>query len=412
VGGSTAPRAALSTIFRAAVAAVGGRQRVHDALLTDPPAGSVSLVAIGKAACAMAEGAVDVLGAGLIDGLVVAKPGYGTPLPARLELIEAGHPLPDAGSLVAGRRLLAFLDACPADHLLLFLISGGASSLVEVLPQGVGLDDLQRANAWLLGSGLSIDAMNRVRGDLSAVKAGRLGAALGGRSVRALMISDVPEDDPTVIGSGLLSPAAQRAPLPALPDWLQSLVARAPPAPGPAHPGLAGVRVEIVAALADAKAAAAASAAAQGLAVHVVEPFLDGEARAAGERVARALIAGPAGLTVWGGETTVRLPARPGRGGRNQTVAVAAALALAGRPNCALLAAGTDGSDGPTLDAGGIVDGGTVARGHAAGLSPLEALERADTGPFLAAAGDLVRTGPTGTNVMDLVLGLKLAEHS
>jgi glycerate 2-kinase len=141
------------------------------------------------------------------------------------------------------------------------------------------------------------------------------------------------------------------------------------------------------------------------LPVQVHEPFVDGPAGPAGRRLARALLGGPPGLHIWGGETTVVLPDSPGRGGRNQHLALAAAIELSGRPDVLLLSAGTDGTDGPTDDAGALVDGATLERARDAGLTAAASLARADSGTLLEASGDLIRTGPTGTNVMDLILG-------
>jgi hydroxypyruvate reductase len=309
--------------------------------------------------------------------------------------------------LEAGDRVLDSVDRAPADHELLFLISGGTSALVEVLPTGMDLADLHRANAWLLGSGLSIDAINRVRSALSCIKAGRLGVHLRGRRARALLISDVPTDDPAIIGSGPLSPSPDRGPAPTLPPWLRALTRLAPPAPPHDHPALAALELTIVARLGDAKRAASVRARALGLGVRVDPEPLAGDAVIAGRRLAHQLLTSPPGVLVWGGETTVRLPPRPGRGGRNQSLALAAATVLAGHPDTVMLAAGTDGTDGPTEDAGAVVDAQSVARGLAAGRDPRASLEQADAGSFLAASGDLLRTGPTGTNVTDLVLGLK-----
>ena len=198
-------RSELLDIFKAGLAAVEGRAVVARYLAQHPVAGACSLVALGKAAGAMALGALESLGEGVIDGLVISKPGH---LPRglfnhpQLTLIEGGHPLPDRSSLEAGAALLDFLSHLPPERALLFLISGGTSSLVEVLRPGVGLADLQRVNRWLLGSGLPIEKMNRIRKSLSAIKGGGLLRYVGGRSVTGLFISDVRWDDPAVIGSG------------------------------------------------------------------------------------------------------------------------------------------------------------------------------------------------------------------
>ncbi|MCG5499958.1 MOFRL family protein, partial [Ectothiorhodospira lacustris] len=296
----------------------------------------------------------------------------------------------------------------PEQGHLVFLISGGASSLVEVLPPGAGLGELQRINGWLLGSGLDIVAMNRVRTAISCIKGGRLRSRLGQRRTEAYLISDVPGDDPAVIGSGLLVPPSVLRPLPELPsgirEWVTSMAARVPDcADAPVVP----VPVHVIATLRDACQGAAAAAERCGMDVTLHGEFLCGEAAVCGERLARELLAGPPGIHIWGGETTVTLPADPGQGGRNQHLALAAARVLEGHPGVTLLAAGTDGSDGNTQAAGALVDAGTVARARALGLDLEQALAGANAHALLKACGDLVTTGPTGTNVMDLMIGIR-----
>ncbi len=379
------------------------------------------LFAVGKAAPTMAAGARDALGEAIAGALVISKDGHCPPPGRSLEAVpgaawpclEAGHPRPDARSLAAGERLLAFLDTLPAGAPVLSLISGGASALVEVLVPGVDLAELQRVNDWLLGSGLDIAAMNRVRSSLSRIKGGRLVEHLSGRRVVNLLISDVPGDRPEIIGSGLLVPppaggAAKARPGAALPVWLERLLTEAQTSNAPPPTAaFARVQTRIVASNAEARAAAVTAARRMGLEARDHGEALRGDAAACGAALAEALCAGPPGLHVWGGETTVRLPEAPGRGGRNQTMALAAARGLAGREDVWLLALGTDGTDGPTEDAGALVDGGTVGRGEAQALAADDCLARADAGTFLDAAGDLIHTGPTGTNVMDIVIGFK-----
>jgi hydroxypyruvate reductase len=400
-------RRLLLDIYAAALARVEGKGAVRRALEANATPGPVWTIAIGKAAASMTEGALEALGDGLRGGLLITKQGHLSPRverEPRIECLQAEHPVPGPGSLAAGARLLAFIGALPDDAELLFLISGGASSLVEVLPSGMGLDDLAALNRHLLGAGADIAVMNRARRAVSLIKGGRLLGHLGHRRVRGLLISDVPGDDPAVIGSGLLLPSPPAA-LDELPEavrrWAEHMPAFA------SRDGRA--ELEIVACLDDALAAAEAAGRAQGLVVMRAAAPLAGDAAAAGRALAAELCAGPPGLHVWGGETAVTLPARPGRGGRNQHLALTAAVALAGRGDVGLLAAGTDGTDGPTEDAGALVDGGTLDRGAAEGLDAEACLRAADSGRFLEAAGDLLRTGPTGTNVMDLALGLKRA---
>lgn len=404
------PRRLLLEVYGQALAAVDGRICVERALGERGLTGPVRLIAIGKAAGAMAEGACAALGDAIRGGLVISKAGHLDPkrlVRHGLECLTGGHPLPTAESLAAGQRLLAAL-AETEDAMPLFLISGGASSLVEVPVAGLGLAELARANRWLLGSGLAIAETNRARKALSRIKGGGLLGWLGGGPARVLMISDVPGDDPAVIGSGLLVPEpdlAARVRALDLPLWLRGWVERglAERIPAPDK----GPEIELVATLAQARRAALDAAIGLGVAAHDHQALVAGDAAERGRDLARVLRSGPAGMHVWGGETTVRLPDAPGRGGRNQHLALAAALELAGRRDCWLLSAGTDGSDGPTEDAGALVDGTTVERATQEGMDARDALRRADSGTLLAATGDLISTGPTGTNVMDLMIGLR-----
>jgi hydroxypyruvate reductase len=398
----------LLQMFEAAVAAVNGRVRVRAFLAAHTFAAPVYVIAVGKAACAMALGAHDVLGANIHDALVVTKEGHAEPLP--WPVIEAGHPVPDARSLAAGEALLRFIGALPADARVLVLWSGGASALVECLPPGVDLSQLQRINDWLLANGVDIVEMNRLRKRLSLIKGGRLAALLAPREVLCLAISDVPGDNPRSIGSGPLVADETPATTPdaVLPDFARGALAAAAPMPRAGDACFARVRVEIVARLDDAKVAAAAAAERSGYRAQIESEFIAGDAIHAGASLAQSLLRAEIGVVhVWGGETTVRLPPRPGRGGRNQSLALAAAGALADYGGAYLLAAGTDGSDGPTDDAGALVDAGTIARGSAHGLDARAALALADAGTFLEASGDLINTGPTGTNVMDLMIGVR-----
>lgn len=378
-------------------------------LRSRPLAGRVWAVAIGKAAAAMLAGARQALGANLEHALLITKTGHAAgPWPAHCEVIEAGHPLPDAGSLRAGQRLLELLATAPEAVQFLFLISGGASSLVEVLPEGMTLEDLQRLNSWLLASGWPIGQVNALRRRLSRIKGGRLLAHLHGRPVRALLISDVPDDDPAVIGSGLLFPAAEgfQSTPDAVPDWLHPWLERVAMQDDQANEW-PQPEAEIVARLDQALDAAAGHALVLGYPVYRAPAHLDGDAAEAGVRIATTLLTGAPGIYLWGGETTAQLPEQPGQGGRCQHLALAAAELLAGRGDIVLLAAGTDGSDGPGDAAGACVDGQTLLRGESEGLDAQRALAQADAGRFLEAAGDLLDTGPTGTNVTDLVIGLK-----
>ena len=367
--------------------------------------------AVGKAAPAMMAGAFDALGTAIRRALVVTKHGHaGGVLDPDwpVDVIESSHPVPDETSLAAGRAIVDFVDALPLDTDVLALVSGGASALVEVLPEGFDASDLARVNEYLLAAGHPIGAVNRVRKRISRIKGGRLAERVAARRTLGLAISDVPGDDPKIIGSGLLAAhSSEDVSLGDLdlPAWLAEMGRRAPPLPR--REATDRVRMELVARPADARSAAAAVVRDAGVDVVEHPVLLEGDALEVGSRIGREIAGGKPAAHVWASETTVTLPPNPGRGGRCQSLALAAALELRGGANVCVLAAGTDGTDGPGEDAGAIVDAGTTERGIVAGLDPERCLHAADAGTFLEASGDLVRTGPTGTNVMDLVVALK-----
>jgi glycerate 2-kinase len=404
LGPSSAQRKLLLDLYGHGLAAVHGRRVVRDWLAAHGVPGSFHLVAIGKAAAAMAVGALDAAGDSLRSGLVVTRYDYmddSVYKDPRLLCLEASHPLPDAQSMAAGNALLLFLEKAPRDAHFLFLISGGTSSLVEVPVAGVTPEELRRLNRWLLGSGLSIADINRVRSAVSRIKGGRLAAELHGRAATQLLLSDVPGDVASDIGSGLLSPPVPR-PLPALPAQFASL-----PMQQATAREFPNVDTHVVASNRHARAAIVEAAKAAG---HMAEdhgPFPMSDAATCGESLARELLSLSRGIHIWGGETTVKLPEHPGHGGRNQHLALSAAIVLAAKPGVFLLSGASDGSDGND-DAGALVDGDTLERGRDAGYDALECMRRAAAGDFLEGSGDLLHTGPTGTNVMDLVIGYKL----
>ena len=406
------PRGLLLDGLRAALDATGGRESVRRRLAGERDFAPRFAFAVGKAAAAMTAGAFDALDGRLERALVVTKHGHaGGMLDAGwpVEVVESSHPVPDESCLAAGRALVEFIDSIPAGADVLALVSGGASALVEVLPDGFAASDLAEVNEYLLAAGHSIGVMNRVRKRISRIKGGRLAQRVAPRRTLGLAISDVPGDDPKVIGSGLLV-AHSHDDIAIddldLPQWLVEMGRRAPPLPGPGATDC--VRTEIVARSADARTAATAVCRAAGIDVVEHRGLLQGDALEVGRRIGREIVRGEPQAHVWASETTVTLPRDPGRGGRCQSLALAAALEIRESPGVYVLAAGTDGTDGPGEDAGALVDGGTVARGVAAGPDPERCLRAADAGAFLEASGDLVHTGPTGTNVMDLVVALKL----
>ncbi len=390
MSGSDPRRRLLLDLFQAALNRVDGRRCTRAALAAGAtrPVSVVWMAAIGKAASAMALGARDALGDALERVLLITKDGHvaaETLLLPDVEIHESAHPIPDERSLAAGERLLQWVEELPPSVEPLFLISGGASSLVEALAPGADLAALVELNRRGLASGLAIGELNARRGALSRLKGGQLAARLGVRRARALFISDVPGDDPAVIGSGLM---------------------------GPSSAGTDGIERTVIASIQHATEAARVPAAARGLEAWAdPERFADEASRLA-VRFAHELHMHAGHVRVWGGESVVNLPQSPGRGGRNQHLALAAAGVIAGHESLLLLAAGTDGTDGSTADAGALVDGETCSRIALAELDLQQSLADASSGTALAAAGDVLHTGPTGTNVGDLVIGLKLSKDS
>lgn len=436
-------RRALATLYAAAVVAVDpatvaaaalrvrhGHVLVHAprAHVTLPLQHGVVVIGAGKGAAGLAAGVEEVLGESVVGGVVIVPPGYERAL-THIDVAFGNHPVPGRESHAATRRLLATLTRYPRAAVLVVL-TGGASSLLVAPAEGLTLSDARRVGAWLLASGIDIGGMNVVRKHCSAVSGGRLAARLAGRPAAALVISDVPSDDLTAIGSGptvgdpstyaqaLAIVAGARTTRP-FPGRVRRHLERGA---GGAHaetpkPGTGAARAcptLLVARNATARAAATAWARRVGIRriVTLRRPLVGSTTVAARTLAAKIRACQDARggafpvLIVAGGETTVRLPAGAGRGGRNQELAAAVAAALVGRPGWALLAAGTDGIDGPTDAAGAFADGTTGVRAIRAGGSLASALARHDVYPCLAALGDLFFPGPTGTNVADLTLAL------
>jgi len=388
------------------------------------------VLALGKAALPMARAVEAIAGELVRDGLVVTKDGHaGAAGAGALPVRETSHPVPDARSAAAGRELLGIAArACPED-VLLVLLSGGASALAACPVAGLSLADLAVTTSAMLQSGADIEELNAVRKHLSAVSGGRLAEATRCDRIVVLAVSDVPGDRLDVIASGPCAPDAstygdavtvlsRRALWDRIPADVRSHLeagARGVLAETlkPGDPRLARVTSHIVARNEDALAAAATAARGLGLRPVVLGPVLHGEARVAGARLARLAVAASASepvLLIVGGETTVSVRG-PGRGGRNQELALAAAVdwhqrreGLEPERELALLAFGTDGGDGSTPAAGACADPGTVSRGSALGEDARAALDANDSHGFFVREGGVFTTGPTGTNVMDVVL--------
>lgn len=396
-------RKSLLVIYQHALGAVNGEQCVHDYLVKISLNRDQYIIAIGKAAPAMMQGAVPILK----KGLAITRHGYGEGmigLDDRICMIESGHPVPDETSLNAGIKLLEFIKNIPHGADCLFLLSGGASALIEVLPEGLVIDDLKKVNNWLLCSGMTIDKMNVVRKLLSCIKGGRLATYFDGVNVQQLVLSDVIGDRLDIIGSGLLVADKRTVNIPALPDWILDLINKAPPMPEPENPVFDVIDSVILANNQTCMHSAKEKALSLGIEVFLnPEPLID-EVQMVADKLTSYIKSAQSGLHVFGGEPVVNLPEQSGRGGRMQALALLLARNIADCDDVLVLCGATDGSDGNSEDAGALVDGYTIERGELAGFDFDDCIWRADAGLFLEAAGDLIQTGPTGSNVNDLVL--------
>ncbi|MDH5408692.1 MAG: DUF4147 domain-containing protein [Gammaproteobacteria bacterium] len=402
----------LLELLQAGLDAVTGRNCVATYLSEYPlDVEKIAVIAIGKAAASMAQGAIDVLQSKIESALIISKSDYHDQQLCALENIhchDGSHPVPDESSLSAGKALLYYLEQLPAELPILFLISGGTSSLVEVLPDGIGLEDLQRMNQWLLASGLPIDQMNLIRKSVSSIKGGRLTNHLTNNAVLNLIISDVPDNNPANIGSGLLVPDTTAQSLPdGLPDWLLKILNIGQQENVLSSENFTNISTNIIASNQTACVAVENKAKEYGLAATIHPQGLDGDAVEMAQQISTILKNSQGGVHIWGGETTVTLPDSPGRGGRNQHLALALALEIQSAPDVVALVIGTDGCDGNSDDAGALVDGLTVQRGEQLGLSASDYLQEARSGEFFADTGELINTGHTGTNVMDMVIAFK-----
>ena len=402
------PAAFLRSLFDAAVAAAAPDACVPP-YLPPPPKGRTIVVGAGKAAAAMAR-AVEAHWAGPLEGLVVTR--YGHSVPTRhIAVVEAGHPLPDAAGAQAAQRILATVQGLDEDDLVLALISGGGSALLSLPAPDIALADKQAVNKALLNSGAPISEINCVRKHLSAVKGGRLAAAAFPAPVITFAISDVPGDDPAVIGSGptVADPttfADARRVLTRYamspPPVLASHLHRSPDeTPKPGDPRLANATYHIIATPREALDAAAKAVRDAGMTPVMLGDAIEGEARdVAQQQAAQARQSAPGTVLLSGGETTVTVRGK-GRGGRNTEFLLALALALNGAPGIYALAADTDGTDGTEDNAGAFIGPDTLTRARFRGLDPAAALAENDAWSVFAALDDLLVTGPTFTNVND-----------
>ena len=418
------PRALLRHLYDVAVQRALPAHNTA-AYLPQPPAkGRTLVLGAGKAGGAMAA-AVDALwpADAPLSGLVITRydhvPAAYRAQPGRIEVVEAAHPVPDAAGLDATRRIAELAQGLTADDLVLCLISGGGSSLLTMPAAGVSLADKQAINKALLKSGAAIDEMNGVRKHLSAIKGGRLAAMCFPARVVTLLISDVPGDAPAIIASGPTVPDASTCAdalaicerygieLPAAARAGLESGAFETPKPGDAV--FAGHEVHLIATPQQSLEAAAAAARALGREAHGLRDESEGESREVGKvhaALARAVARRGAPFSkpcviLSGGETTVTVKSKGGRGGRATEFLLGCAIALQGEPGVHVLAADTDGIDGVEDNAGAIVTPDTLARAAALGLKAADFLDRNDAYNFFKPLGDLVVTGPTNTNVND-----------
>jgi glycerate 2-kinase len=437
---ASAAREILARLFLSAVDAVRGERvlracsRVQgDRWVYDGPGGrlDVALPALGtgrvivagagKAAASLARGMEEVL-AGRIDaGSIIVKHGHAEALSV-VRALEADHPVPGAASLAATQELLLLLEATTAADAVFFLLTGGASSLLCMPAEGISFADKASVGRLLVNSGATIEEINIVRKHLSAVKGGRLRRRTPARTFCALAISDVIGDDPSTIGSGPTVPdRTSRSDAREIIDRYQLTPQmpaavlrhlRQPSAPQQTA-GSGSSEYRVIAHIGVALDACVRQAAKEGFEVRVLTDRIAGPTHDAARSFSQAVLDsvnsrggdGRPLILLAGGETTLSVTGS-GKGGRNQEFAVVAAQQLQGSHNVTLLAAGTDGTDGPTEAAGAFADGTTLERARALGLDVQNHLSRNDVNPLLGALGDLLHTGPTGTNVMDLVIAL------
>lgn len=396
--------------------------RIGDVTFPGPgPGGRIRILGAGKAAGSLARAVEDALSGREYRGRIIVKHGHGVPL-ARVEVEEGGHPLPDEEGLRATERLLRDLEGGREEDRVFFLLTGGASSLLVAPAEGLTLDDKIRTTELLLRSGADIRELNTVRKHLSRVKGGRLAEKMAPASVLGLVISDVIGDDLSSIGSGpavadpttfgeCLEIVARYGLEDNLPARVRERLAagaerRIKETPKPGDPAFSRVRHVVLASNRLSLDAARLEASSLGFETEIFRKDMVGDVhRVALEFAARLRDArGPRALLA-GGELTLVVKGR-GLGGRNQELALACARGLEGVPGVLVLAAGTDGTDGPTDAAGAFADGTTLERARAKGLDPDAILADNDSYRLFDALGDLLRTGPTGTNVNDLLIGL------
>jgi hydroxypyruvate reductase len=399
-----------------AIRAVYPETAVKEALKSLAFNKKVAVLAIGKAAWRMAKAANESLKGMVSRGMVITKYGYSMGSIEGFEVWEAGHPVPDANTIKGTERALSMVADLGTDDVLLFLVSGGGSSLFELPADGVGLSDIVDVTDQLLKSGAAINEINAVRKHLSKVKGGRFAQVVKPARIFSLVLSDVLGDRLDTIASGPAYPdcSTSEDAIKVIREYGINLSQGALDALNLETPkSLDDVETRVVGSVAIACETARRAAEMMGYNTVILTTTLDCQAREAGaflSAIAREVvltgqpIRKPCAI-IAGGETVVQVRGG-GLGGRNQELALSAARGIAGLEDVVIVSAATDGTDGPTDAAGGIVDGTTLMRLAEQGISAEEALDNNDSYPALKAVGDLLLTGPTGTNVNDLMLVL------
>jgi hydroxypyruvate reductase len=407
-----AKQAFLTRLFEAAVKAADAKAALRP-YLPDRPKGRVVVVGAGKGAAQLAA-AFEELWEGPLEGVVVTRYGYGCATKA-IRVMEAAHPVPDAGGIAATAALFDAVHGLGPDDLVVALVCGGGSALLPCPPKGLTLADEQALNEALLASGAPIGVMNAIRKHASGIKGGRLAAAAHPARVVSLVVSDVPGDDPAQVASGPTVPdnvtlANARALIAARGIMLpEAVLAHLSDAPMPDDPAFARNEVHVIASARISLEAAAAAAQRAGVPAMILSDAIEGEAEVIGQMhaaIAREVVTrgrpfkAPVVL-LSGGETTVTLRHKDGRGGRNTAFLLGFARGIDGIDGITALAADTDGIDGSQDNAGAFADSTTAAAMRAAGVDPADALRRHDAWGAFDAVGGLYVTGPTGTNVND-----------
>jgi len=431
-------RKAAGEIFQAALDAASPRIAIHrhvrregerllvDGAVYDLSRGRVVVVGAGKACAAMAAAVEEVLGDRIRDGVVVVKDGYALPL-RRIRVAQAGHPIPDARGVQGTSAILGLLTETGPEDLVIVLISGGGSALLPAPVAGIDLIEKQAMTRALLACGATIEEINAVRKHCSRIKGGQLARALFPARSLTLILSDVIGDPLDAIASGPTVPdtttygealevlrryrVEDRIPVSILRHLERGARGEIPETPKAGDPCFATAHHCIVGNNFQSLLAARDRAARLGFQALLLTTALKGESREVAKVLAALLLEmrrsghplSPPACLLLGGETTVTVRGK-GKGGRSQELVLAGAIAIAGGRDLVIFSAGTDGTDGPTDAAGAVADGDTWARAKEVGLDPLRALEENDAYHFFEGLGDLIKTGPTLTNVMDVIL--------